>query len=106
MRSGPEAEIQVKIIKALTLRGWFVKSTHGNAYQSGFPDLYCIHKSYGQRWVEIKYRHAYQFTSAQLRDFPQFEANGVGIWILTDDTEVELAKLHKKPNWKEFLKYV
>ena len=99
---GPEAKIEQAVMKALRNIEWFVKKIHGNAYQSGLPDLFAAHASYGQRWIEIKYIENYSFTKAQQQDFPKLMAAGVGIWILTSDEVSELAKLFKPPNWQEY----
>lgn len=101
-KKGPEAIIQAKIIKALLVRGWLVKETHGNIYQYGFPDLYCSHYHQGIRWVEVKNPIKWEFTPAQLEWFPKFTAHGTGIWILTSDTPEELEKLKRPPNWAMF----
>jgi len=103
-KHGPEWHIQQNIITFLRAREWFVKSTHGNAYQSGFPDLFCSHRVYGQRWVEVKNLENYKFTAAQLDLFPLFVANGSGIWILVEANESEYQKLFKKCNWYLYLK--
>lgn len=100
---GPEEKILQAITEFLKLRDWFVKRTHGNMYQSGFPDLYCTHKSYGPRWVEVKNPLKYSFTPAQRETFPLLAANGTQIWILTAATEEEYQKLFKRGNWWHFL---
>lgn len=86
-------------------KDWIVKSTHGNTFQYGFPDLYCIHQRYGSRWIEIKNPLAYSFTKAQLEFFPQLTECGIGVWILTDNTEAEYNKLFKPANWYQFLQF-
>ena len=115
---GPEAKIQEAIIKFLEDRKWFVKRMHGNMYQHGIPDLYACRRKfhYGVpkegiyysneplvRWIEVKCAEKYKFTAAQLKDFPRFMQEGVGIWVLTAATEIEYAKLFKPPNWYQFL---
>ena len=100
---GTEAKIQEQIICMLRNKGWFVKPTHGNMYQSGFPDLFACHSRYGARWIEVKLPKGYRFTNAQLEDFPKFCANGSGIWILVDSTEAEYNKLFSQPNWWTYL---
>lgn len=115
---GPEAKIQADIIKFLEDRKWFVKNMHGNMYQHGIPDLYACRRrfKYGVpaegvyyadaplvRWIEVKYAKKYKFTAAQLKDFPRFAKEGVGIWVLTAATEAEYAKLFQPPNWWQFL---
>jgi hypothetical protein len=102
-KEGPEAKIQREIIAFLTLRGWFVKETHGSAYQYGFPDLFCTHTKYGQRWVEVKNLAHYVFTPAQIENFPKFVAFGSGIWILVAANDAEYAKLFKPCNWMFYL---
>lgn len=99
----PEAKTQDAIISMLRTKGWFIKPTHGNMFQSGFPDLFCCHSRYGQRWVEIKLPKGSKFTGAQLEDFPKFCANGSGVWILIAATEHEYGKLFEKPNWYLYL---
>lgn len=102
-KKGPEAEIQEAIIAFLKLRGWFVKETHGNMFQSGFPDLFATHAKYGSRWIEVKNPGKYSFTNAQLVDFPLFCMNGTGIWILTAANEAEYKKLFQPYNWHFYL---
>ena len=100
----PEAIIQEEIINLLTVKGWYVRNTHGNIYQMGLPDLYACHKRYGTRWVEVKCPTGYKFTPAQMDVFPRFTAEGVGIWILTGATEHQYKKLFQPANWWTFLK--
>lgn len=115
---GPEAIIQAAIIRFLEDRKWFVKNTHGNIYQSGLPDLYACRRKYYYgvpaegihyadaplvRWIEVKNPGKYKFTAAQLRDFPRFMAEGVGVWVMVGATEAEYAKLFQPPNWYQYL---
>lgn len=95
-----ERQIQDRIMAYLKARDWFVKETHGNMFQSGFPDLYATHNMYGQRWIEVKRPYPnYSFTPAQMENFPKFTAFGSGIWILTEANDEEYAKLFKAHNW-------
>lgn len=103
-RSRPEAAIQKKVIDFLTMRGWYVKSTHGNAYQSGFPDLFCYHPDYGMRWVDIKNPLNYRYTKAQCQTWPVMEQYGCGVWIMVAATEEEYAKLFQPPNFRDYWK--
>ena len=102
-KKGPEALIQEKIIEFLRIRQWYVKHTHGNMYQSGFPDLFASHPRYGMRWIEVKNPEQYAFTPAQLENFPLMCAHGAHIWILVAPTEEEYAKLFKPYNWFFYL---
>jgi hypothetical protein len=98
---GPEREIQEDLKSELTGNGWYVMETHGNIFQYGFPDLYACHREYGARWIEVKNPTGYVFTPAQLEVFPQFQANGCGIWVLTSKDEIP--KLFSSPNWWTYL---
>ena len=102
---GPESIIQNKIILKLRSLKWSVRATHGNLYMMGFADLFCAHRMYGARWVEVKdpSRQGDIFTSAQHEYFTELTAHGVGIWVLTSDSDYEIAKLHKPPNWYQYL---
>ena len=102
-KKGPESKIQHAIIDMLRIKGWYVMVTHGGMFQSGFPDLYATHSSYGPRWIEVKNPVAFSFTAAQLDCFPKLVANGTRIWILTAATEEEYAKLFKDSNWYYYL---
>jgi O-phosphoseryl-tRNA(Cys) synthetase len=103
MSKKSETVIQNNIITYLKIRDWYVKSTHGNVYSMGFPDLYACHKRYGTRWIEVKNPINYSFTPAQMDVFPEFAAKGVGIWILVAATDSEYNKLFGHPNWYTYL---
>lgn len=99
--TGPEAEIQRRVIEALEKDGWFVKVLHGDVYQHGMPDLFACRKGDGWRFIEIKNPVNYRFTNAQYETFPRLQSEGVGIWILTSETEIPL--LGQPYNWYKFL---
>jgi len=102
-RERPEEKIQNAIIQMLEYKGWFVKRMGASAFLSGVPDLYCTHKVYGHRWVEVKLPDMIgsKFTPAQLSEFPKFVSNGSQIWVITGATEIEYKKLFQKGNlWK------
>lgn len=102
-RNNPERIIQDALKKYLEERGWFVNETHGNMFQSGFPDLYATHLQYGQRWIEVKNPENYKFTNAQIQCFTKWSGCGVKIWVLIAATPAEYAKLFREPNWHEYL---
>lgn len=105
--AGPEAQIQEALIKRLKEYDWLVKVIVGNMYQSGLPDLWCAHDRLGQRWIEVKNPKKWSFTPAQQKDFPLFHSKNVGIWVLFEDSNEELMKLHQPPNWlKVYLDWV
>jgi hypothetical protein len=99
----PESIIQSKIMNKLRIHGWFCKTTHGNIWQCGFPDIFACNIRYGTRWIEIKQEKGFTFTEAQLHDFPILSNNGSPIWILTSDSDWEYNKLFGPANWYFFL---
>ncbi len=100
-KRGPERIIQDSIINMLRIKGWYVMETHGNMYQSGFPDLFACHSRYGIRWIEVKLpkMKGSRFTPAQIDCFPKMCSNGAGVWILTGDSDLEYQKLFARFNW-------
>lgn len=102
--SGPEAVIERAIADKLRKLGWIVIHTHGNEYQMGFPDLWCAHRRYGQRWIEVKNPSGYTFTPAQREVFPLMASADVGIWVLTSDDDYEINKLFGPANWWAYFK--
>lgn len=80
--------------------------THGGMYQSGFPDLYCTHEKYGQRWIEVKLpdMQGSKFTPAQKKHFPELVENGTPIWIFTAASETQYKLLFERPEGN-FLDY-
>lgn len=106
---GPEAKIQEALVNFLKIRGWYTMETHGNMYQSGFPDVYATHSKFGARWIEVKLPEmkGSKFTPAQLDCFPKLIANGTRIWVLTAANETEYQKLFKASNlWVYLQKYL
>lgn len=104
-KNSGEAKIQDDIITMLRYKGWYVVATHGNLYQSGFPDLYATHHLYGIRWIEVKkpgMKGSY-FTAAQRMKFPLFSAHGTHIHVLVSASETEYLKLFMKENWQEYM---
>lgn len=105
IRHKPEEKIQRAIIKMLTGYGWIVKSTHGNAFQSGFPDLYTFHKCFGDRWIEVKLPNleGSKFTPAQLSFFPRMIEANLPLYILTGATKEDYKLLFGPPNAQKYL---
>jgi hypothetical protein len=92
-----EAKIQREIIRELHKNDWYAKSTHGNAFQSGIPDVYCCHRVYGPRWVEVKRPKLGHLEDSQYEVFSEWEQRNVGVWLLK---EPDLSPLFKPPNWR------
>lgn len=103
-RHGPEWYIQRDLIQFLSERAWHVERMTGNMYQKGIPDLYCFHRKWGERWIDVKNDGRYSFTEDQKRKWPIWESAGIGIWILVAATEDEYRKLFKPPNFRDYWK--
>jgi hypothetical protein len=99
-----ELQIQRDLVAFLRTRGWHVERMLADAYQNGIPDLYCYHRKWGERWVEVKRPEGYNFTLRQRQKWPEWEKAGIGIWILTAATQEQYDLLFKAPNWREFWK--
>jgi hypothetical protein len=106
-RKNEEAKLQKRIVLKLRSLEWLVKETHGNMFQWGLPDLYAVHYTYRERWIEVKIpgrTPGSVFTQAQLKFFGELRAKRVGVWILTSDSDSEIAKLHQEDNWWKVLR--
>ena len=103
----PESDIQKGIITYLTARHWFVREVHAGARHFGWPDLYCSHKHYGIRWIEVKLpdMKGSKFTKSQLKWFPQMIQGGSYIWILTAANDYNFNLLFNRPTGN-FLDYL
>jgi hypothetical protein len=99
----PEDLIVTQLKSFLKTRDWLVKKTHGNEYQSGFPDLFCYHKRYGLRWIEVKVSKTGHLQGSQIEFFRELAAVGCGVWILTAANDAQYQLLFKEPNWIWFL---
>ena len=102
-RTGPEAIIQNRIVKAMEAEGWHMMETHGNQFQQGLPDLYATHAMHGPRWIEVKVPKGYSFTPAQHQNFPKMIGAGSLIWILQGGEPSDLNLLTQPSNlWSKW----
>jgi hypothetical protein len=99
-----ELQIQRKLVEFLRVRGWHVERMLADSFQNGIPDLYCHHRKWTERWVEVKRPDGYSFTLRQRQKWPVWEKAGIGIWILTAATQEQYDLLFKPPNWRDFWK--
>ncbi len=103
-KHGPEWYIQRDLMAYMKARGWHVERMTGNMYQKGIPDLYCYHKQWGERWIDVKNDGKYSFTDDQKKKWPVWDNAGIGIWILIGATQEEYDKLFALPNWRAYWK--
>lgn len=84
-----------------------MKRMIGNALQSGVPDYLAMHLRHGMRWIDFKNPANYEFTDAQIQEWPVWEKNGTGIWIITAATQEQYDLLFTrwpKGNWRDYWK--
>lgn len=98
----PEKKIELAFRALLKSKGWWTKKTHGNAFQSGFPDIFCSHLDYGYRWIEFKTPTG-NLSPLQLKEFGDMARHGVRIWIITESSEEAYKKLFAAPNFYSYL---
>lgn len=95
---------QADILTTLWGQGWFARPINASQANYGWPDVYAFHQVYKERWIEVKCDDDYSFTPAQRQMFPKLHAAGAGIWILTGNSQVEIAKLYGPPNWLNYIR--
>lgn len=103
-RDNPELRIRRRIKEYMEVRGWRVDITHGNKYQSGFPDLHCYHIEHGLRWIDAKNPLSYKYTTPQIKLWPKWEAVGCGVWIMFEGDDANYATLFEAPNFRKYWK--
>lgn len=84
-----EKERELKFRRKLKDEGWYTIKTHGGKFQAGLPDLYCMHKIYGARWVEMK-QPTGKLSSRQIKEFTKWWSHGIKIWVLTGPLDYDL----------------
>lgn len=90
---GPERDLQEAIKAKLRSTGWHCSDLYGHTYSHGFPDMYCCHRDWGGRFIEVKTRPV--FTPSQKRVFREMTDAGCPIWVMTDD---DISVLFRKCN--------
>jgi hypothetical protein len=103
-RDDPETRIRTRLKAFMEERGWRVDITHGNKYQSGFPDLHTYHLEHGLRWIDTKNPGSYKYTTPQIKLWPKWELVGCGVWILFEGDHKNYNLLFQPPNFREFWK--
>jgi len=104
-KARPEDLIVQQLKSYLKTRDWLVKKTHGNEFQSGFPDLFCYHRKYGLRWIEVKTPTGH-LQGSQIQFFQELAAVGCGVWILTAANDDQYQLLFSSANWFWFLPHM
>lgn len=105
----PEDAIVQKLRLVMIQRGWYTYKTHGSELQAGLPDLFCWHKNFGLRMIEVKTETG-TYTPAQREIFHLISAHGGMIWTFKCSSPPDEAQLIGKldllkgpPNWHVYL---
>lgn len=101
-RERPEQIGQQHLRRHMHQLGWHTEKFSGGPYQNSIPDLLCMHKLYGQRWVEMKDRIAGKLSPGQIRKILKWHQYGVQVWILHDEKDYQ--KLFLKSNSYLFIR--
>jgi hypothetical protein len=108
-----ESTLASKVKILFENHGWVVINVHGNAFTKGLPDKYCVDitprnssgKTFGQRWIELKRPTVGRYTIDQVYTFPLIERAGIGVWVVTEATELAYnSVVAGPPNWRNFLR--
>ncbi len=78
---GSEHYRQDALRRLMVKAGWHIEKMHGGMYQKDFPDLYCMHKMFGTRWVEMK-KPVGKLSKGQIKKFILWSKHNTNIWIL------------------------
>jgi hypothetical protein len=95
---------------AMEERGWVTKNMHGSKFQAGFPDVFCVHPSFGIRLVEVKMSWG-RLTPAQRHEFHRLSSGGASIWIVEFNWPLDSNQIamrcnqvkSSKANWHQYL---
>jgi hypothetical protein len=101
-RQQQERTEQQDLRELMVLHGWHTEKSHGNKYQSGWPDLVCFHPNYGIKWIEMKVKDR-PLKPSQICTFTKWQQFGAKIYVLQGPEDYD--KLFGKPNWTLYLSH-
>lgn len=102
VHTGPEAVGARHLRLYMMKEGWHIEKLHGGKYQSGFPDLLCLHPRYGIRWIETKAPGG-KLSSRQIEKFHKFKKYGQQIYVLEDETHYSRI-FEEVGNWERYVR--
>jgi len=100
VRTGPEAKGALRLRRYMEARGWMIKKLHGGKYQSGLPDLLCLHILHGLRWIETKAPKE-KLRYSQEIFFAKMNKYGQKVYVLRDEKDYELL-FQENDNWRQY----
>lgn len=102
VHTGPEALGARRLRQYMLKEGWHIEKLHGNKYQSGLPDLLCIHPRHGLRWIETKAPGG-KLTGSQVTKFYKFKKYGQQIYVLENETHYHRL-FDDVGNWERYIR--
>ena len=93
-----EKDHSEELRKHMEERGWLVEKVHGSMYMQGWPDFYCFHPRFGQRWLEMKIPKDGLLETTQVRKFRKWQAFGIVVVVATTVKDYP-SVLENKANW-------
>lgn len=95
-----EAELAVQILRFLEQQGWCHDKIHGTMYQTGFPDYWISHPTFGGRWLELK-RPGGKLTASQKAKFSKWAKFGTKVFVMTSIRDYKV--LFGEANWMYYV---
>jgi hypothetical protein len=98
-----EADHARELRAHMEARGWLVEKVHGSMYMKGWPDYYCFHPRFGERWLETKRPEHGHLEPSQEKKFRKWQAFGIKI-VIASCVEDYNVVLKGEPNWWKWCK--
>lgn len=100
--TGPEAKGTTRLIRYMIARGWGCMKVGGGKYNTGWPDWYCYHHTYGHRWIEMK-KDKGRLSPSQIKRFIKMNKMGDKIFVLRDERDYKVL-FREHDNWGDYLR--
>ncbi len=100
VREQPEKKDSQTLRNYMEARGWWIKKIHGSTYQSGLPDLLCIHSVHGTKWIENKVKKG-KLRPSQITTFGEMRAHGCEVYVVENYRQYNRI-FEKRGNWLEY----
>lgn len=103
----PETRLKITLKGLMSSKSWRIYDIGASKFgERGLPDWYCIHNTFGARWLELKFDpiKGYGLSDSQRRMFRDWHPT-VGVYVITGLTYPHWEKiLLSNPNWMDFLR--
>ncbi len=96
----PEAKGARRLVLYMEARGWVCDKLGGSKYASGWPDFWCFHPKFGERWVETKAPGG-KLRPSQIKRFTRWAKHGIKIYVLEDEKHYQRL-FGQEDNWRRY----